>query len=251
MESTVMSRNWASSLMNDVMASTGHMSEQKEVKGISFPEKLGLSHLVVTGPPGVGKSTMVNQIGGWPQEGYVDLSLDRWWRSPALSYRPREVHFGFPFVGVRSGLAVFDEEWLRDHKNLVLDLSRIKIPPSQNWVLATDWKSRYVFEFILPPPESLLEMRRQRDRRGTRLVNRELTLEHVQHQLAIYWAVALHLHRSGLRIYVREGFTANLHCFQVPLYEGVESPTDSEGEIIKGFCCESLLAGGGARKQMH
>ncbi|MBF0446954.1 MAG: serine/threonine protein phosphatase [Magnetococcales bacterium] len=210
------------------------MSQQKEVKGVRFPEQLGLSHLVVTGPPGVGKSTLMTKIGGWPQEGYVDLSLDRWWRSPALSYRPREVHMGFPFVGVPGGLAVFDQEWLDNYKSLVLDLERIKIPPAQNWFLSPDWKSRFVFEFILPPPESLLKMRQERARRGTHLVDRELTVEHIRYQIAVYWAVAQHLHRSGLRIYVREGYTTNLHCFQSPPYDGMGHPSD--GSKILGDC---------------
>ena len=240
-----------SGLIDDAMAGTGNLSQQKEIKGVVFPEKLGLSHLVVTGPPGVGKSTMMNKIGGWPQEGYVDLSLDKWWRSPALSYRPREVHLGFPFVGVESSLAVFDEEWLRDFKSISIDFDQIKIPPDQNWFLSPDWKSRFVFEFILPPPQNLLEMRKERARRGTHLVDRELTLEHVRCQVATYWAIALHLHRSGMKIYVREGYTANLHCFQVPLYDGVESPSDGKEAKFEGWCGNKLLRLAGKGPGVH
>ncbi len=219
-----MGRCCVSSLIDDALAGIGNLSQQKEVKGVPFPEQLGLSHLVVTGPPGVGKSTIMGKIGGWPQEGYVDLSLDKWWRSPALSYRPREVHLGFPFVGVENSLAVFDDAWLKDHESMELELSRIKIPPDQNWFLSPDWKTRLVFEFILPPPQTLLNMRQERARRGTHLVDKELTLDQVRCQVATYWAVALHMHRSGMKVYVREGYTENLHCFQVPLYEGVAAP---------------------------
>ncbi|MBF0194520.1 MAG: serine/threonine protein phosphatase [Magnetococcales bacterium] len=238
-----------SGLIDDAKAGTGNLSQQKEIKGVSFPENLGLSHLVVTGPPGVGKSTLMGQIGGWPQEGYVDLSMDKWWRSPALSYRPREVHFGFPFVGVEPGLAVFDEEWLKNYESLELDFDRIKIPPDQNWFLSPDWKSRYVFEFLLPPPKSLLNMRKERARRGTHLVDKELTIEQVSCQVAIYWAVALHLHRSGMKIYIREGYTANLHCFQVPLYKGVEVSQDEDHESLAGWCGTKLLHGLGKEPQ--
>jgi|SaaInl4_150m_RNA_FD_contig_31_400113_length_1168_multi_5_in_0_out_0_1 hypothetical protein len=239
-----------SAQIEDVIAGVGNLSQQKEVKGIVFPEKLGLSHLVVTGPPGVGKSTLMNKIGGWPQEGYVDLSMDKWWRSPALSYRPREVHLGFPFVGVESGLAVFDDEWLQNYKSLTLDFERIKIPPDQNWFLSPDWKSRFVFEFILPPPRSLLDMRQERARRGTHLVDRELTLEHVQCQVDTYWAAALHMHRSGMKIYVREGYTTNLRCFQVPRYEGVVDLDDKEKEF-EGWCGGKLIKALGEGLQVH
>ncbi|MBF0380945.1 MAG: serine/threonine protein phosphatase [Magnetococcales bacterium] len=240
-----------SGLIDDAMAGTGNLSQQKEIKGVSFPEKLGLSHLVVTGPPGVGKSTLMGKIGGWPQEGYVDLSMDKWWRSPALSYRPREVHLGFPFEGVENGLAVFDDEWLEAYKSLKLDFDRIKIPPNQNWFLSPDWKSRYVFEFLLPPPKNLLDMRKERKRRGTHLVDKELTLDQVSCQVAIYWAAALHLHRSGLNIYVREGYTANLHCFQVPLYEGVEAAGDLDKQSINSWCGSKLLRGVSREAQTH
>jgi hypothetical protein len=246
-----MGRCCVAELIDDAMAGTGDLSQQKEIKGVAFPEKLGLSHLVVTGPPGVGKSTMMNQIGGWPQEGYVDLSMDKWWRSPALSYRPREVHLGFPFVGVERGLAVFDDEWLKDYKTLTLDLERIKIPPDQNWFLAPDWKARYVFEFILPPPQSLLDMREERAKRGTHLVDTELSIEQVQCQVATFWAIALHLHRSGLKIYVREGYTANLHCFQTPLYEGVEASDEKKEEFAQGWCSSKLESGVSKGSQTH
>ena len=71
----------------------------------------------------------------------------------------------------------------------------------------------------MPPPESLLAMRQERAKRGTHLVDKELTIEQIKCQLAIYWTVALHMHRSGMKIYIREGYTSSLRCFHAPIYD--------------------------------
>ncbi len=215
------------------LTKTGNLADMKEVRGVRFPEKLGLSRLLVTGPPGAGKTTLMNRIGGWPQEGYVDLTAENWWRSPNLNYRPREVHLGFPFTGVDKALAVFDEEWLAAHDTLTLDFKRIRIPPIHKWFWSPDWKTRFVFEFIIPSPDELFEIRKDRERRGTHLVDKDLTSAQIEAQVSVFWDVALHLHRCGMKVYVREGYSTNLRCFRVPLYDAYREQKPKTG---KGWC---------------
>lgn len=78
---------------------TQSFDAHKKIKGITFPEFVSFRQLLITGPPGAGKSTMIRNLGGWSEEGYIDLSLNRWWTAQSLSLRPREIHLGFPFKG--------------------------------------------------------------------------------------------------------------------------------------------------------
>ena len=71
---------------------------------------------------------------GWPEEGYVDLTLKGWWRAQSLTFRPREVHLGFPFAGHSDALTVFDREWLEAPLPLELDPHRILLPPRKDRV---------------------------------------------------------------------------------------------------------------------
>lgn len=185
------------------MLTTQPIEELQRVKGVPFPADVRFRQLLVTGPPGAGKTTLVNKIGGWSEEGYVDVSTKNWWQSQVLSMRPREIHLGFPFANHDNALAVYDSEWLKMAAESPLDLERIRIPPEKRFFFSVDWRSRYVFEFVLPDAWTLYERRKARARRGTHPVDENLTLEQVEQQLVVFHQAALHLVRAGVRAYVR------------------------------------------------
>lgn len=184
------------------------LSKLQEIRGVPFDRAMRFNQIIVTGPPGAGKSTLVRRIGGWPEEGYIDLSLKGWWRARNLALRPREVHLGLPFVGRSKALPLFHEDWLADWRTLKLDLSRMLVPPVARHFFSVDWRSRFAFEFLLPPAETLVRRYRERATMGTHPVDRLLGPEQVRRQLEIYSLVALHLHRQGMIVYVRTGVTS-------------------------------------------
>jgi len=183
-------------------------SEIQLIKGIPFPAFVKFRQLLITGPPGAGKSTMISKIGGWSEEGYLDLSQKRWWASQSLAIRPREIHLGFPFEGFERGLAVFDKEWHDAEPPPTLALARILIPPQKRHFLSVNWRGRYVFEFILPSVQKLYAQRTKRAARGTHPVDSHLSLSLIQNQLEVFGRTALYLHQHEMPVYVRRGTDA-------------------------------------------
>ncbi len=190
---------------------TTPFTELQEINGVDFPVDITFRQLLITGPPGSGKSTMIRKLRGWPQEGYVDLAINKWWASQALSMRPREIHLGFPCVGFKDALAVFDEQWNQSLTPPEIDLDRIMIPPEKKRFYSVDWNKRYVFEFLLPLPDALFKQRKMRREVGTHHVDDSVTLEQVKNQITIYKMSAFYLHIKGLHVYVREGNDAIPH----------------------------------------
>jgi energy-coupling factor transporter ATP-binding protein EcfA2 len=177
----------------------------QRIKGMSFPAWLNYSQLLVTGPPGAGKSTLIQHLGGWPEEGYIDLAIDAWWKAQSLALRPREVHLGLPFKGQKESLVTFDQAWIDNWQTLELDYGRIRIPPKKEHFWSVDWRSRYAFEFLLPRAQVLLKRRQDRSDLASHLVDRALSLEMLEAQLQVFMHVALYLHRQGLHLYLRQG----------------------------------------------
>ena len=173
------------------------------IKGLSFPAGVRFRQIIITGPPCSGKSTLVAKLGGWPQEGFLDLT-GKWWHSQTLAFRPREVHLGLPFVDHAESRAVFDKEWLLDPSPL--DPSQIQVPPEKRWFWSTDWRHKLVFDFQLLPAEHIYEVRQNRAERGSHPIDVDLTWERVQRQVTVHEEVALHLHRCGLRVFFRDSF---------------------------------------------
>ena len=181
------------------------IKELQNIRGIDLPIGLEFLQLVVTGPPGAGKSYYIEQIGGWPNEGYLDLTHKGWWKNQSLIFRPREVHLGLPFSGFRGALTVFDKEWLTSKVPLELEVKRIRLPPQKRYFFQTDWRDRYIFEFLIPPANTIYQQRLARQTEGYFPVDDNLTLEMVRQQVAVYREVALYLHRAGLNVYLRKG----------------------------------------------
>ena len=180
------------------------IKDLQNIRGIELPIGLEFLQLVVTGPPGAGKSHYIEQIRGWPNEGYLDLTQKGWWKDQSLIFRPREVHLGLPFRGIKEAITVFDKDWLNKPIPPELELSRIKIPPARRYFFQSDWRARYIFEFLIPNSTTIYEQRLARQEKGYFPVDENLSLEMVRNQVAVYREVALYLHRAGVNVYIRK-----------------------------------------------
>lgn len=184
------------------------IKEVQSIRGVDLPVGLEFRQLIVTGPPGSGKTYYINRIRGWPNEGYLDLTRKGWWKDRSLIYRPREIHLGIPYQEIKEALAVFDQEWLDlESDALKIDYPRIRIPPTSHSSFSTNWRDQYIFEFMLPDPEVIYERRLKRQNEGYFPVDADLTLDMVVRQIDAYSRIALFLHRAGVNVYIRSDLT--------------------------------------------
>ncbi len=174
------------------------------IKDVPYPQGVQFRQIIVTGPPSSGKTTLIQKLQGWPEEGYLDLAQTDWWRSRILTFRPREVHFGLPFGALRESYTVFDREWL--DSPVPVDLKRVQIPPGKRWFFSTDWRARFVFDFQLLSADRIYTIRKARARAATHPVDERLTRDEVEKQVAVYETLALHFHRCGMHVIVRHTF---------------------------------------------
>ena len=174
-------------------------------KGIGFPADVRFRQILVTGPPGAGKSTLITRLGGWSEEGYLDLGRKHWWRSEILAVRPREIHIGLPFVGIDEAVSVFDAQFLDRDPLPQVDFARITLPPRKLFFFTVDWYRRYVFEFLLPPAGLVFARRQVRARHSTHPVDAQLSLAICEAQREIFRQLAVFMHAQGFHVYVREG----------------------------------------------
>jgi len=186
------------------------------LNGIHYPAKMKTGSWIVVGPPGSGKSWLIDQIKGYPGEVGIDISEKKWWSVEPLTHRPREVHFAMPFKGYADAVSVYDDQWKGATELPALDTDRIQIPNKKKFILAPNWRARFVFDFILPPPGWLYQVRQKRlASDDVRLVDMDLTPEWITWQVHIHWQLAWHFHQSGLQVMLRPFNTARPYSYPV------------------------------------
>lgn len=187
---------------------TEAFAETYAVRGVAFPERLRFRRILVVGPPGTGKSTLLTRVGGWPEEGYIDLASDRWWTSKVLSIRPRQVHLGLPFAGFAEAMAVYDRAVCDARPPPAIDFARIRLPEPPRHFFSMDWRRKFAFEFLLPPADVTFAQRAARAPTGSHPVDEHLTRADVGFQTRCFWQLAGHLWQHGFYVYVRRGTDA-------------------------------------------
>lgn len=187
---------------------TEAFAETYAVRGVAFPERLRFRRILVVGPPGTGKSTLLTRVGGWPEEGYIDLAQDRWWTSKVLTIRPRQVHLGLPFDGFSQAMAVYDRAVCERAPRPDIDFARLHLPAPPRHFFSMDWRRKFAFEFLLPPSEVTFAQRAARAKTGSHPIDDPLTLDDVRFQTRCFWQLAAHLWQQGFYVYVRRSTDA-------------------------------------------
>lgn len=188
----------------------------KKYSGILYPAKMKRRSWIVLGPPGSGKSWLIDKIGGWPGEVCLDICRKNWWSVEPLAHRPREIQLALPFKGYDEGISVYDDRWKGMNVFPDLDTDRIRIPEQKKFILAPDWRARFVFDFILPPPTWLYNIRMARlSSDDVRLVDMGLTRGLIAWQVHVHWRIACFFHNAGLQVMLRPFNTARPYSVPV------------------------------------